>query len=351
MCSHWKPRKCQDGDEKDILDLFNRGFPDERNIEQWTWQYRSNPAGKGMVFLADSDGRVVGHYAIIPTLFKVGLTEVLGSQSVDTITHADFQKKGIFTTLARLAYKEARSQGVRLVYGYPNRFSHQGLVKRLEFREIARIPKYAMPTTLKGHLLGVTTKPEVMRRLSFLSRLGASRARGKRLPKAEETSIIERAPRFGGEYDELWNAAADNLKVAVVRNADYLNWRYTERPESEYNLFEARGDKSILGFVVGRTLNRDSWKEGYIVDSLCLSTTVFEVLLDALIGRFKEVGVDIIYTWMLIAPDYRGALLNKGFKQVPSEFLLTTKALGEDLEASLYIKENWYVTRGDCDGI
>jgi len=347
----WKPRAYRPGDEKQILNLFREGFHEERTIDHWTWEYRKNPVAKGMVFLADSNAEIVGHYAVIPTLFRVGEQDVLGSQSVDTVTLEGFRRKGVFTTLARLTYEKAKSKGVRFVYGYPNRFSYHGLVKKLGFQEVATVPKLAKTLSLKGLLLRISKRPRVLRKFSFLGKMPTRHSDRTKPSNTNKVHIAERTGPFGPEFDELWNRTKKDFRVATVRNADYLNWRYVERPMSKYEIFEAREKNRILGFIIGRMLGQDSWKEGYVVDFLCARTGIFEQLLDALMDRFKEEEVDIAYIWMLRTCNLYKNVLAKGFNEVKSDLLLTSKTLADMLDVSVGDPRNWFVTRGDCDGI
>lgn len=351
MMNQWHPREYRDGDEKEILNLFRKGFGEERTIEHWMWQYKKNPAGKGVIFLADCGGKIVGHYAVVPTRFKIGDNEVLGSQSLDTVTDEAFLRKGIFTTLAQLTYDMARSRGARLVYGYPNRLSYYGLIKKLGFQEVVTVSRLAKTLTLKGLILRVTKRPRILKRSSFLTRMFPNRKVSTKPSKANGIHVVEHSGPFDSEYDELWRRVGRYFPVALIRDANYLNWRYLERPESKYEIFEATKKDKILGFILGRAINHDSWKEGYIVDFLTTSASIFGALLEEILWKFREEGVDIVYTWSLRSSKFRGNLLDKGFREGTTDIVLTTKILADKLPVSTSNPRNWLVTRGDCDGI
>ena len=68
MDARFTVRAFQPGDERQIVDLFNRCFPHApRTLEHFRWKYQRNPFGNERISLAfDADGRLVGHYAGYP---------------------------------------------------------------------------------------------------------------------------------------------------------------------------------------------------------------------------------------------------------------------------------------------
>jgi hypothetical protein len=48
------------------------------------------------VYLAETpEGRIVGHYSLIPTPFRRGGKQVLAALSIQSMIHPDFQRQGI----------------------------------------------------------------------------------------------------------------------------------------------------------------------------------------------------------------------------------------------------------------
>ena len=146
----WVLRGYRQGDEKQILHLFNLVFNASRNLDQWRWEFRDNPAGLAFICVAELDGEIVGHIAAIPIKMKCGDETILGAEVVDTMTHPDHRLKGMFFKLAERIHEEATGSGVSLVWGFPNQSSAPGFIKRLGWREIGTVP---------GLMLVLDTKP------------------------------------------------------------------------------------------------------------------------------------------------------------------------------------------------
>jgi len=73
MTHTFQIRHYREGDEDQILNLRQRVFgnldPMRLRSSTWRWQFRHNPAGKALCALAEDHGRIVGQYAVIPTVF------------------------------------------------------------------------------------------------------------------------------------------------------------------------------------------------------------------------------------------------------------------------------------------
>ena len=109
----WKTRSYVPGDVDGILALRRAVFGDLDRVrlkpEIWRWQFVDNPAGAGYVRLAERDGAIVGQYAAIPTRFRLNTgvgEERTFAMSCDTMTHPDYQRQGMFVTLAQELYAE-----------------------------------------------------------------------------------------------------------------------------------------------------------------------------------------------------------------------------------------------------
>ena len=133
----WSVRTYRYGDMKKIKDLHYTVRPlktsEEDWIAWWKWQHEQNPAGPPIIFLADADGILAGQYEIVRMNLRYNGRETMGFHSQDTMTHPDFRRQGIFRILADRAYKQGAEEGGVFVFGFPNQYSHPGLVNRLDF--------------------------------------------------------------------------------------------------------------------------------------------------------------------------------------------------------------------------
>lgn len=125
-------RRFEMSDVNSVVRLLELVFSRPFSLEWWNWKYRLNPAGfygeDGDIWVAESNGEIVGHYAVIPEKIKFGSETIMVAQSVDTATHPDFRGMGLFPTLANKVYSECQKR-YRFIYGFPSEMAFKGFLK------------------------------------------------------------------------------------------------------------------------------------------------------------------------------------------------------------------------------
>ena len=117
-----------------ILELFEKAFSRKLSILEWEWAYIDNPNGEPVVSLYFHDNELIGHYGIIPIRLKVSDSEFLiAGLSMTTMVERRYRKYGVFVSQAKEVYSEATKLGYSLVYGFPNKNSAPGFMKRLDW--------------------------------------------------------------------------------------------------------------------------------------------------------------------------------------------------------------------------
>jgi GNAT superfamily N-acetyltransferase len=124
-------RLYRDEDLDDVLDLLRLSLGESsllrRTRELFSWKHVDNPFGRSIMLVACAGGKPVGFRALMRW-------ELVGSDGetvkcvrpVDTATHPDHQRQGIFRRLTLEALDIASSEGVELVFNTPNRHSAAG---------------------------------------------------------------------------------------------------------------------------------------------------------------------------------------------------------------------------------
>jgi len=130
-------------DLPEIADLLEAVFAKERDWRaELPWQYLANPCGPARYVNARApDGRLVGHYVVIPTpefadpRFQ-GLRSYL---SLNTAVHPDAQGKGVFKLTARALYQRLQEEGPSVVLGVANANSVKGFLGSLGFAPLGQL--------------------------------------------------------------------------------------------------------------------------------------------------------------------------------------------------------------------
>lgn len=214
-------------DREDCHRLFERAFGEAPDPNLWEWKYGE---GRGFSTIARREGRLVAHYGGVSRriLFlgvKAHAVQIC-DVSVDPAERGVMTKTGAFTSVA--AFNQINTMGLDdrhlCGYGFPNQ-RHVVLGERAGF--------YAEVETLVE--LKWDCRP---RRPSILTT-----ARPVRL--AKKAAAITR----------LWLAMARDLASAilVVRDVEYLRYRYESHPTVDYRLFLVRRRWGVsLGLLVLR---------------------------------------------------------------------------------------------------
>ncbi|MBM2294573.1 GNAT family N-acetyltransferase [Sulfitobacter pseudonitzschiae] len=126
---------------EDYLLLFEKayGHNNKLTVAYLRWLYEENPHGRAIGFDAYLDGELAAHYVTIPRIYCVGDEKVRGVLSVNTATHPNHQRRGLFTRLAAATYERAANEGYQYVIGVANAQSIHGFLTKLEFKRLGQI--------------------------------------------------------------------------------------------------------------------------------------------------------------------------------------------------------------------
>ncbi len=353
----WKIRAYRDGDEEGILELWKSVYPEmhlERNkwLSWWNWQYNENPAGKGWIWLADDGNKIVGQYALIPVLMKVGTELVAGFQSLDTMTHPEYRHQGIFYTLARKTYEEVAKDNVHIGYGFSNDNSFPAFIKKLNWLEMPNM-KVMVKAFDWRNAIKLRTKNKF---LQVVLGIGADLIFNKTL------SLMQRGPTqpdlsvsqvtyFDERFDELWNNICRQAPIMRVRNKDYLNWRY-HAPDKNFIIFAAEKDLKIYGYLVMQNTIRQNAKTSIIFDLVAQSEEVMHCLVSRALEECQQKNMDVIIYSSLTNKTYRKILIKNGFISLPfikgGHFIIysDSSSISKDFLSN---SKNWFISTGDSD--
>lgn len=125
----------------DYHGLFRASFDDNPKLtpDYIDWLYCKNPSGSVVGTDAFFDGKLVAHYATIPRNYRRGERRFRAVLSVNTATHPEHQKRGLFKALATETYAAATRAGFDFVVGVANAQSTHGFLKNLNFRLLGNV--------------------------------------------------------------------------------------------------------------------------------------------------------------------------------------------------------------------
>ena len=354
MIRNWHIRPYRNGDEKQILKLRRAVFGDLDPVRlrqsTWQWQFKDNPSGKAVCFLAESKGQIVGQYVTIPTRFVTHGKDTLLAFSCDTMIHPGYRRQGMFSALAREVYGSLKTlSGITLVWGFPNDQSLPGFVEKLDWQMLPALPLMVLP---------INPLNMILHSVPLLNGLGKNLpgSMGPDTDVSFSTGVqglrVDPVEHFDEAFDLLWQEHSTMAPVMQVRDSRYLEWRYLSIPEFNYRPFTVRRDGHLLGYMVIRMMVLKGQTFGVLVDLFPFPLASFSVLqgVFSFAKQFvKAHGGDFVTC--LLPREQAGILKKAGFKRVPEvinpkTWRLGYRCAGDGLSGNL---DYWHVTYGDTD--
>jgi len=365
MKPQWFVRTYREGDEYGIAKLMELGFGEDEVFWRrlWLWECKKNPNGH-VTMVAEHDGQIVGHMSLVLVDMKIGSKTMSGAQAVDLIVHPSFRHQGMFLTLGKKLFSEARRKGICVSFGFPNREARSGHLKYGWF-DVCNVPRLVkflnihnalcQYITNRYKIINLLTKYRVSKFfVQLLLRVASMFAYLVLLMFGRDTEHIElqdvkvaRIARFDDRIDNFWKDVSKDYPIIVVRNSNYLNWRYFQKPGSKYTVFVAESNGKILGYMV---LLITKGKSGCMVDMLTYpDKSIIQLLLSKAIKHFKREKMNWIWIASMLRNSlYHRILRDKGFILVPSESPLIAHLISPQISGA-FVKDakNWHITFGD----
>ena len=231
-------RPLQKQDVESVLELLRAALGEppllRRTPELFAWKHFSNPFGESLALVAESGGQIVGLRALMRWELRTDDGSTLRCvRAVDTATHPDHHRRGIFRRLTEEAIEAAEADGVDLVFNTPNAKSGAGYLS-MGWVEVGSI--------------GVLARPS-WRFLAKRPSVGAQEDAG--LFMSHPTPVM---PLTVGDRQPLG--------LRTPRTEDYLKWRYASHPTARY--FRVDRGESV---AVVRPNIRNGRRELIVVDA------------------------------------------------------------------------------------
>lgn len=336
----------------DTINLYKNCFDSNgslKDLRKIEWQFLDTPIDKQFVDIAVDELRehTAAIYAIAPVHFKLGKQTLIGSQSLDTMTDVDYRGKGLFVQLATDVYQKATDDGVKLVYGFPNGNSIHGFVKKLAWQVLDPVPFLIKP--LNSSYFTKKIKP-----LAWLPNVKIAFS-GKKNAHIR----IENKNEFPLAVNTIWERFSKNIQVAVWRDKAYLDWRYLQKPDEDYQILHAyTADNNYIGLMVYCIKEKHGGKIAYLMEYL------FDPQFEKEAGELMKVAVnnciqfkaDCILSWCLEhSPNFvhhrKVGFFNMPEKLRPIELHFGVRAFDHSLAGLINDRKNWYLSYSDSDTV
>lgn len=237
--TRWESRPFTEADEPEVLGLLDTSLGGSSGAgprELFRWKHLRNPFGPSLMLVAEAEGNVVGFRAFLRWRFRAPRGgDVRAVRPVDTATHPDYRRRGIFSSLT-LAAVESVSPESALIFNTPNRNSRPGYLK-MGWQVVRRFP--------------IALRPR--RPLRVLAR--SIRHRGTTEP-VDIPVDAEPATTLAGGLAELSDLVEESIeevtRLTTPTSVELLRWRYAMPPALTYWLVREEQHGHLRGIAIFR---------------------------------------------------------------------------------------------------
>jgi len=340
-------RALREDDGPAVLDLLTialaGGPTGERSQAFLDWKHRDNPFGRSPGMVAVHDGRVVGVRLFMRWELRVGGRTLRAVRAVDTATHPDYQRRGIFRELTlRMLEKLDRDEGLDLVFNTPNADSRPGYLK-MGWRPVGD--------------LNVRISP--VRPIHFVRGLAAARAANSSGSAIAVTSVpgartIDSAlPTAGSIFagtDEIVALLDRRREVDGIHtplSVDYLRWRYGRPPGLDYRAVAVRRRGELVGLGLGRVRRRARLAELTLGDVLVADGDVRTAR--AVLRAARRAGVDHVAVHTAAGTEIGRAAASVGYLTVPGQGIGLVATPRPACPVDVLDPAGWRLSLGDLE--
>jgi hypothetical protein len=335
------------------LELYKETFINNlsnKNIEQLEWVHFKNVPNEQLVSFAKHENQIAAIYAAMPVFFKIGNnSSSLACQSLDTITDKNHRGKGLFIALANNVYSLAKKNNYKFVYGFPNGSSVHGFTKKLKWKLLDPVPFLIKPLKLGYFLKHIPVIKKISRFLNLPLSIGSKPSLGKQ----QKIKLIS---NFGEDYNSLWSGFSENVQVCINRNANYMNWRFNNKPQENYYKYAIYDNDILSGIIVYCNKAKHGGNIGYVMELICKNDYYGKKLISHAVAHMKKEKVDACLTWCFDHSPNKKAYKKSLFLKLPKKLQNIELHFGyavfdEDKEKVLSKRENWYISYADSDTV
>ena len=301
----------------------------------WRWKHEQNPFGPSPAMVAETDGKIVSLRIFLRWRWTYGKRALAAVRPVDTATHPDWRRRGLFERLTGELLEMMKAEGSAFVFNTPNSISGRGYEK-LGWRSVGRPTIWVRPIR----------PARVLRRLARRHEQG--RGHEALQPLEAASAAILSSPDLNGFLRHTTRRAC---RLMTDADAAYLAWRYRDCPGIDYG---AAGsfDRISGALVVFRPVVRRGLRELRLCELLFAEDAASRRRMREVIKRLLlEHDADLATACAVPGTRQAAILLRSGFLPVPRLGpIIAVRPLGESAVLPPIIRLSaWGATVGDLE--
>ncbi len=292
-------------------------------IEHFRWKVSAPQGLEPSSDVIEIGGRIVGYSGGSRRDVWVQGQLYSGSHGGDQCIHPDFQEQGL--TRPWREWRDEQRAKLPPRVGMSEGSTHPRLIRSSKRRgqrlEVANhVERLTLPLDLGAIARGGgasgdrVTPRSLFRAARTLQRMLAGRLRWRSSSEVSSTIEVRDVESFDERADALWERVREEFDYAVMRNRDYLNWRYIDPRAGVYRVRAAMDGDELAGFMVTGANGTDE-VDAQVVDLLVLPgrNAVLRALVADAVAHARGEGAETVTVQMPQRHPYREAFLRAGF--------------------------------------
>jgi hypothetical protein len=314
-------REYKVGDAMKIYTLFSSHTHYKRDAPFWVWINRLISDDRSIIVVAEVDGVIVGHYAIVPRVCKLSAeVELRCGLGIHAFVAPDYRKMVTIFSITKLAYKIASLKGYDFIYGFPN-------------------PNFRL----------------LQEKIEGWTQISTFNAFVKQLKIPDNTQLLLEwelvHPNNFDQYfliNELLEIS-DKKAIHFTKTLPYIINRYVNHPQKLYQNWLLSKDGKLVGLIVTKKIFYDK-KRVHIIDYLLKDDSYLSDMLVDFETKFSS-NSDVAILWP-DSKEFSDLIIKKGYEQIGFDTFFGVKILSQKaiaIREELTKFSNWSLNMGDSD--
>lgn len=292
-----------------FINAWEKSFLRQLPSTFYSWIFNNH----NLIYGVSEGNEIVGGYCLLKQRAYLHNDFVNIGLCNNVFVHPQHQGKNLFVRLGRYALTDAENKGIKLAIGIPN--------------------KNALP----GHKrVGWT----IFNDINFLEK------EPNLFQNVEPTNWIveinsDNFMSYAKQIEDLSIKLSQSRSFSIIKDKQYFQWRYIERPFSNYRIFGWVKEEKVYGYIVLKYY--EPLKRIHIIDIEALNQDVFKDLL-SMIHAFKSPYL-LVNVWGTTY--YRELFLDLGFRLSEEKSHLI--AIYPYKKETVFLKNRLNIVLGDND--
>lgn len=241
-----------DLDYRKYIELSQKCFPHVKmTYPLFKWHFLQCPWGQRRNYVILDGESLVGILSALPIKIKHNNSIKNGSLLTNGMIDPDCRGGKLFVKLEKFAINEEKKKDMDMLLGVPNR------------------------NIFRSHLKAGL---QVIGNLDFIGKFSFKR----------ENHHCSKIDAFNPDFYKLQQRISQESNFMILKDSAYLNWRYVQRPDRDYQIYAAMNDNNITGWIVISFFNEGNYLKTHIVDILAINYSSFKELVKCAEGLSIE---------------------------------------------------------------